>query len=133
MNSKKNQISEFLEFLDGADGSYKFGKEAGSAGFAKLDMVESELVLVRLLPQQDKEIIDWKKLLGKAPVLGIQVIRDRVIVSALDLFEYDFYRVFRIYSWLKKISAMAVGVKDEINLLPVIEDWTPSSSMVFST
>lgn len=140
--------------------------------------MENEIVLAevsRLLPQQDKEIIDWKKLvrickdcfderynvffdgrddttdtarsiyvrLGKVPVLGIQVIRDRVIISALDLFEDDFYRVFRICELViplrissrqivegflknalklrfvvEKIIVMSVGVKDEISLLP---------------
>ncbi len=169
------------------------GKKPDLQVLLKLDMVESELVLAevsRLLPQQDKEIIDWKKLvrickdcfderynfffdgrddttdtarslnieLGKVPVLGIQVIRDRVIVSALDLFEDDFYRVFRICelviplrissrqivgeflknalklrSAVEKIIAMVVAVKDEINLLPVIEDRTPSSSMMSTT
>ncbi|CAG8666672.1 4254_t:CDS:2, partial [Ambispora leptoticha] len=64
----------------------------------------------------------------------MQVIRDRVTVSALDLFEDDFYRnALELRSVVEKIIAMAVGVKDEINLLPVIEDRTPSSSMMSTT
>ncbi|RIB19622.1 hypothetical protein C2G38_1253530 [Gigaspora rosea] len=169
------------------------GKKPDLQVLLKLDTVENEIVLAevsRLLPQQDKEIIDWKKLvrickdcfderynvffdgrddttdiarsinvkLGKVPVLGIQVIRDRVIVSALDLFEDDFYRVFRICELVislrissrpiveeflknalkmrfvvEKIIAMSVDVKDEISLLPVTEDRTPSTSMMSTT
>ncbi|CAG8597054.1 11564_t:CDS:2 [Ambispora leptoticha] len=107
------------------------GKKPVLQVLLKLDMVENELVLAevsRLHPQQDKEIIDWKKLvriykdcfderynfffdgrddttntarsinikLGKVPILGVQVIRDRVIISALNLFNSDFYRVYRV-------------------------------------
>ncbi|CAG8665943.1 2762_t:CDS:2, partial [Scutellospora calospora] len=128
-----------------------------------LDMVESELVLAevsRLLPQQDKEIIDWKKLvrickdcfderynfffdrrddttdtarslnieLGKVSVLGIQVIRDRVTII-----EEFLKNALKLRSVVEKTIAIAVGVKDEINLLPVIEDRTPSSSMMSTT
>ncbi|CAG8799376.1 19977_t:CDS:1, partial [Dentiscutata erythropus] len=169
------------------------GKKPDLQVLLKLDTVENEIVLAevsRLLPQQDKEIIDWKKLvrickdwfderynvffdgrddttdtarlinvkLGKVPVLGIQVIRDRVIVSALDLFEDDFYRVFRICELViplrissrpiveeflknalkmrfvvEKIIAMSVDVKDEISLLPVTEDRAPSTSIMSTT
>ncbi|CAG8571275.1 11716_t:CDS:10 [Dentiscutata heterogama] len=48
------------------NGGYKFGKKARSTSFVKVDMMENEIVLAevsRLLPQQDKEIIDWKKLI----------------------------------------------------------------------
>ena len=41
------------------------GKKPDLQVLLKLDMVKSELVLAevsRLLPQQDKETIDWKKL-----------------------------------------------------------------------
>ncbi|CAG8795779.1 439_t:CDS:2, partial [Dentiscutata erythropus] len=140
------------------------GKKPDLQVLLKLDTMENEIVLAevsRLLPQQDKEIIDWKKLLGKVPVLGIQVIRDRVFVSALDLFEDDFYRVFRICELViplrisscqiveeflknvlklrfvvEKIIVMSVDVKDEISLLPVTEDQTPSTlnvDNIFST
>ncbi|CAG8661526.1 9857_t:CDS:10, partial [Gigaspora margarita] len=99
---------------------------------SKLDTVENEIVLAevsQLLPQQDKEIIDWKKLvprsinikLGKVPVLGIQVIRDRVIISALNLFEDNFYQnALKMRFVVEKIIAMSVDVKDEISLLPII-------------
>ncbi len=169
------------------------GKKPDLQVLLKLDMVENELVLAevsRFLPQPDKEIIDWKKLvrickdcfderynfffdgrddttntarlinikLGKVPILGIQVIRGRVTVSALDLFDNDFYRFFRICelviplrissrqiieeflkntldlrSTVEKIIAMTVDVKDEINLLPVLVDRTPSSSIMSTT
>jgi hypothetical protein len=96
--------------------------------------------------------------LGKVPILGIQVIRDRVIVSAFDLFEDDFYRFFRICELIiplrissrqivenflkkalelrfvvEKIITMTVDVKDEINLLQIVEDRSPSSSMMSTT
>ncbi len=35
--------------------------------------------------------------LGKVPILGIQVIRDCVTVSAFDIFEDDFYWFFQIW------------------------------------
>nr|CAG8644463.1 6625_t:CDS:2 [Entrophospora candida] len=132
------------------------GKKPDLQVLLKLDMVESELVLAevsRLLPQQSKETIDWKKLvrickdcfderynfffdgrddttdtarslnieLGKVPVLGIQIVEE-FLKNALKL-----------RSVVEKIIAMAVGVKDEINLLPVIEDRAPSSSMMSTT
>ncbi|CAG8791651.1 20976_t:CDS:2 [Cetraspora pellucida] len=96
--------------------------------------------------------------LGKVPVLGIQVIRDRVVVSALDLFEDNFYRVFQISELVillyisscliveeflkntfkmrfvvEKIIAMSVDVKDEISLLLVTKDRTPSTSFMLTT
>ncbi|CAG8655361.1 14059_t:CDS:10, partial [Cetraspora pellucida] len=120
------------------------GKKPDLQVLLKLDTVENEIVLAevsRLLPQQDKEIIDWKKLISrsindkleKVPVLGIQVIRDRLIISALDLFEDDFYRnALKMRFMVKKIIAMSVDVKDEISLLPVTENWTPSTSMIGS-
>ncbi|CAH1765719.1 4753_t:CDS:2 [Entrophospora sp. SA101] len=120
------------------------GKKPDLQVLLKLDMVESELVLAevsRLLPQQNDTTDTARSLnieLGKVPVLGIQVIRDRVAVSALDLLKMIFIEFFRsnalkLRSVVEKIIAMAVGVKDEINLLPVIEDRTPSSSMMSTT
>ena len=79
-------------------------------------------------------------------------------VSAFDLFEDDFYRFFRICElviplrvssrqiveeflknalklrfMVEKNIAMTVDVKDEINLLRVVEDRTLSSSMMSTT
>ncbi|CAG8742619.1 6922_t:CDS:2, partial [Racocetra fulgida] len=96
--------------------------------------------------------------LEKIPVLGIQVIGERIFVSMLDLFEGVFYRVYRICeitiplristrqvveeflrSCLKlraiveEIVGMSVSIKDEINLLPTCEERTPSTSMMSTT
>ncbi|KAF0433741.1 hypothetical protein F8M41_004994 [Gigaspora margarita] len=98
--SRKNQM-----------GFINLGKKPDLQVLLKLDMKANELVLVEiscLFPEQDKEVLDWKKLdtssrarlihceLGKIPVLGIQVIGKHIFVSMLDLFEGVFYRVYRV-------------------------------------
>ncbi|CAJ0840543.1 2295_t:CDS:2 [Entrophospora sp. SA101] len=108
---------------------------------SKLDMVESELVLAevsRLLPQQNDTTDTARSLnieLGKVPVLGIQIC-ELVIplrISSRQIVEEFLKNALKLRSVVEKIIAMAVGVKDEINLLPVIEDRTPSSSMMSTT
>ncbi|CAG8569673.1 2473_t:CDS:2 [Dentiscutata heterogama] len=119
---------------------------------SKLNTVKNEIVLAeisRLLPQQDKEIIDWKKLvrickdcfderynvffdgrddttniarsinvkLGKVPVLVDEFLKNALKMRFV----------------VEKIIAMSVDVKDEISLLPVTEDRTPSTSMMLTT
>ncbi|CAG8660178.1 14899_t:CDS:2, partial [Cetraspora pellucida] len=136
MNKSSQSRMERMEAMNS-------GKKPDLQVLLKLDIVENEIVLAEL---------------GKVPVLGIQVIRDRVVVSALDLFEDDFYRVFRICELViplhissrliveeflknalkmrfvvEKIIAMSVDVKDEISLLPVTENRTPSTSMMSTT
>ncbi|CAG8804374.1 9871_t:CDS:2, partial [Gigaspora margarita] len=155
------------------------GKKPDLQVLLKLDTVENEIVLTevsQLLPQQDKEIIDWKKLVrickdcfderynvffdgrddttDTARSINVKLGK----VPVLDLFEDDFYRVFRICELViplrissrpivkeflknalkmrfvvEKIIAMSVDVKDEISLLPVTEDRTPSTSMMSTT
>ncbi|KAF0484552.1 hypothetical protein F8M41_022967 [Gigaspora margarita] len=174
-------------------GSINLGKKPDLQVLLKLDMKANELVLVeisRLFPEQDKEVLDWKKLvrickdcfderyniffenredtssgarlihceLGKIPVLGIQVIGERIFVSMLDLFEGVFYRVYRVCeitiplristrqvveeflrgslrlrAIVEEIVGMSVSIKDEINLLPTCEERTPSTSMMSTT
>nr|CAG8636107.1 14559_t:CDS:2 [Entrophospora candida] len=121
----------------------------------KLDMKENELVLRDGTSSRAKII---RHELGKIPILGIQVIGERIFVSVLDLFEGAFYRVYRICKIIiplrissrqiveellksalelrtvvEKIVGMSVSIKDEINLLPALEDRNPSSSSIMST
>ncbi|CAJ0829771.1 5335_t:CDS:2, partial [Entrophospora sp. SA101] len=117
------------------------GKKPDLQVLLKLDMVESELVLAevsRLLPQQNDTTDTARSLnieLGKVPVLGIQIC-ELVIplrISSRQIVEEFLKNALKLRSVVEKIIAMAVGVKDEINLLPVIEDRTPSSSMMSTT
>ena len=104
------------------------------------------------------ELINLK--LRKILILGIQVIQDRIIISALDLYEGVFYRIFpicnlviplRISSYqvvenfiknalkvryiVEKIVEMSVKVIDEINYLPIDENYEnqTSTSMMSTT
>ncbi|RIB22681.1 hypothetical protein C2G38_2243170 [Gigaspora rosea] len=79
--------------------------------------------------------------LGKIPVLGIQVIGERIIVSMLDLFEDVFYQVveeflrgsLKLRDIVEEIVRMSVSIKDEINLLPTCGERTSSTSMMSTT
>ncbi|CAG8848820.1 4215_t:CDS:2, partial [Gigaspora margarita] len=175
----EDEYSENLYVIHAVSKATNSGKKPDLQVLLKVDTVENEIVLAKvsqLLPQQDKEIIDWKKLVrickdcfdeqysvffdGRDDTTdtarSIYVRLGKVPV--LDLFEDDFYRVFRICELViplrissrqiveeflknalklrfvvEKIIVMSVGVKDEISLLPVIEDRTPSTSKMLTT
>ncbi|CAG8656021.1 15366_t:CDS:2 [Dentiscutata heterogama] len=133
----------------------------------KLDTVKNKIILAevsRLLPQQDKEIIDWKKLvyickdcfdkrynvffderddttdiarsinvkLGKVTVLGIQLVIP-LRISSRPIVKEFLKNALKMRFVVKKIIAISVDVKDEISLLPVTEDRTPSTSLMSTT
>ncbi|CAG8816913.1 333_t:CDS:2, partial [Gigaspora margarita] len=121
------------------------GKKPDLQVLLKLDTVENEIVLAEINKCQVRE----------SSCFRYPSNTRSCIISALDLFEDDFYRVFRICELViplrissrpiveeflknalkmrfvvEKIIAMSVDVKDKISLLPVTKDRTPSTSMM---
>ncbi|CAG8524185.1 4861_t:CDS:2 [Gigaspora rosea] len=111
--------------------SINLGKKPDLQVLLKLDMKANKLVLVeisRLFPEQDKKVLDWKKLarliqyeLGKIPILGIQVVKEFLKGS------------LRLRAMVEEIVGMSLSIKDEINLLPTCEERTLSTSMMSTT
>ncbi|CAG8637121.1 14169_t:CDS:2 [Ambispora leptoticha] len=92
----------------------------------KLDTVENEIVLAEDDTTNIARSINVK--LGKVPVLVIPLH-----ISSRPIVEEFLKNTLKMRFMVEKIIAMSVDVKDEISLLPVTEDQTPSTSMMLTT
>ncbi|CAG8530490.1 6073_t:CDS:10 [Funneliformis mosseae] len=136
------------------------GKKPDLQVLLKLNIAESELVLAkfsRLLPQLDKEIIDWKKVVcickdcfderyniffngrddtsDTARLINIKLgkLVIPLCISSCQTVEIFLKNALEMKSVVEKIIAMTVDIKDEINLLRKIKDRTLLLSMMSTT